>query len=176
MITDQERTDLLDCLHETSAALIHAVETFPVNRFGEPPAEGRWSAAQTLEHIVFVEGRALGRVKMALAEPPSPDRRSAMEGKDAELFAGVRIRANRVDAPAILQPAGGKSREELLEAFRAARASTIQYASEVQSDLRCHFAPHPVFGGDLDCFQWLMIIPSHGERHRLQIEEIRASF
>jgi hypothetical protein len=176
MMTDQERTELLDYLHKTSAALIDTIAAFPADRFNESPAEGRWSAAQTLEHIVFVEGRALGRVKAALAEPPSPDRRSAMEGRDAELISGVTSRINRVEAPAILHPVGGKSREELIEAFQAARAVTTQFASEIQANLRCHFAPHPVFGGDLDCFQWLMIIPSHGERHRLQIEEIRASF
>ena len=95
-----------------------------------------------------------------------------MAGRDAELLARVRSREERVEAPAIVRPTGGKDRRELLGAFVTAREATMQFALETQEDLRSHFATHPLFG-DLDCYQWLMLIASHCERHRKQIEECR---
>jgi uncharacterized damage-inducible protein DinB len=175
MMSTAQRETLLKYLAETRSSLIRTVEEFPAGHFATCPGEGRWSAAQTLEHIVFVEGRAYGRIRSALSGPADPARHSAMEGRDEELFAGVRDRRTRVKAPSILEPAGGKSRDELIEAFQAAREITTEFARTVDADLRCHFAAHPLFG-DLDCYQWLMLIPSHGERHRGQIEEIRAAF
>ena len=40
--------------------------------------------------------------------------------------------------------------------------------------LRAHFFPHIAFG-DLDCYQWLLLVGQHSLRHALQIEEIKAS-
>jgi len=175
MMTDAEREAVLSYLAETRSGLLEAIESFPAEHFSTCPAEGCWSAAMTLEHIVSVEGRALGRIQHALSEPADSSRQSGMAGKDEELWAGVRGRNVRIKAPPILEPVGDKDRQRLIEGFYAARAVTIAFARETDADLRSHFAAHPLFG-DLDCYQWLMLIPSHGERHRAQIEEIRASF
>ncbi len=172
-MTTAERERVIDFLESTRTALLRTIEAFPEEQFETAPAEGCWSAAQTLEHIVFVEGRALGRVRMALTEPAAADRKSAMDGRDEELFGNVRSRLRRVDAPPVLHPVGGQSREQLVSAFEAARDATLRFAGETEADLRFHFAVHPLFG-ELDCYQWLMLIPSHGERHRLQIEECLA--
>lgn len=48
----------------------------------------------------------------------------------------------------------------------------MMFASETQAELREHFFPHIVFG-DLDCYQWLLVLGQHGLRHALQIEEIK---
>ena len=60
---------------------------------------------------------------------------------------------------------------ELVAEFRDARARTIQFAAETECDLRGHFFPHIAFG-DLDCYQWLVVLGQHTLRHCLQIEEI----
>jgi len=167
-----ERRRVVEYLEETQAGLLRAVEEFPAEFFATVPAVGCWSAADTLEHILFVEGRALGRIKGAVQEPVDASRKSDLEGRDEDLFAMVRERSKRVESPAFAQPAGGKSREALVAGFQSARAATIAFARETEADLRGHFAAHPLFGV-LDCYQWLMLIPSHGERHRKQIEECR---
>jgi len=174
MLTDAERAAALKDLDETHAAFLQTLEDFPASHFSVCPGEGRWSAAQTIEHVIFVEGRALGRIRAALNEPFDPARRSDREGRDEELWAGVRSRENRVQAPAALHPAGDKTREELIQSFQAARRTTLQFAADTAASLRNHFAPHPVFG-NLDCYQWLRMISAHCERHRRQIEETRLS-
>jgi hypothetical protein len=49
----------------------------------------------------------------------------------------------------------------------------VKFAAETDSDLRNHFFPHMAFG-DLDCYQWLVVLAQHSLRHALQIEEIKA--
>jgi uncharacterized damage-inducible protein DinB len=169
-MTDIERKRVIEYLESTRSRLLKTVEDFPEERFATDPAEGCWSAAKTMEHIVFVEGRALGRIHGALQQPPDASRKSGMAGRDEELWNGVTNRAQKVDAPSIAHPAGRQSREELVTAFQSAREMTLIFARSTDAELRHHFAAHPMFG-ELDCFQWLMLIPSHGERHRAQIEE-----
>lgn len=174
MLTAAERAAALKDLEETHAAFLQTVEAFPAEHFFTSPGEGRWSAAQTVEHVVFVEGRALGRIHATLREPTDPTCRSDRAGRDEELWANVRSRKQPIQAPPISSPVGGKCREDLIQAFAAARQSTIQFANTTGADLRSYFASHPLFG-TLDCYQWLRLIPAHCERHRAQIEEIRGS-
>lgn len=170
MMTDVERQRAIEYLGSTRSSLLETVAEFPEELFATDPAAGCWSAAKTLEHIVFVEAGALGRLRGALERPADPSRKSGIE--DETLFKGVRSRAKKVDAPAMLHPAGKQTREELIAAFQAARETTLHFARSTEAELRHHFAAHPLFG-ELDCYQWLMLIPSHGERHRAQIEECR---
>jgi uncharacterized damage-inducible protein DinB len=171
MISDMERETVLQHLAGTSSALLATLDKFSDADFVRCPGEGCWSAAQNLEHIAFVEGRVLRRIQAAIETPADPTRQSAMHGRDEELFEGARSRSARVRAPTILHPTGKASREELVRAFHEARARSVQFASQTEADLRSHFAVHPVFG-ELDCYQWLMLIPSHCERHRAQMAEV----
>ena len=62
---------------------------------------------------------------------------------------------------------------ELVGEWREARARTLAFAAETQADLRSHFFPHIAFG-DLDCYQWLLVLGQHASRHGYQIEEIKS--
>ena len=62
---------------------------------------------------------------------------------------------------------------EMVAELRKTRARTMEFVAETQADLRGHFFPHIAFG-DLDCYQWLVVLGQHGMRHALQIEEIKA--
>jgi hypothetical protein len=62
----------------------------------------------------------------------------------------------------------------LLGEFEAARKRTSGFTASTNAQLRQHFFPHPMFG-DLNCYQWLLLIGAHGERHRAQAEEVLAS-
>jgi hypothetical protein len=57
--------------------------------------------------------------------------------------------------------------------FRKFRAQTIEFATETESALRDHFFPH-ISLGDLDCYQWLILLSKHSYRHALQIEEVKS--
>ncbi len=62
----------------------------------------------------------------------------------------------------------------MLAEFHTRRAETVEFAESTQADLRSHFFAHVTFG-DLDCYQWLVVMGQHTLRHVAQIEEIKAS-
>jgi hypothetical protein len=60
---------------------------------------------------------------------------------------------------------------EALAKFQALRATMIEYIKSTHDDLRAHSfgTPEPI-----DCWQWMLEISTHSERHIQQIREIKA--
>ncbi len=139
------------------------------------PAEDRWSVADCLEHINLVESRIFMGIQRALSQPPEPEKGAAVAQKLALLEHGALDRTTKFSGPPQLMP----RREwadfaELVEAFEAIRARTLQFAEHTTSRLHDHVFPHPVFE-DLDCYQWLILMDLHAERHISQMEEVKAA-
>jgi hypothetical protein len=69
----------------------------------------------------------------------------------------------------------GKWRDtgEMVAELRTARARTVAFVAATHANFREHFFRHIAFG-DLDCYQWLVLIGQHAYRHAAQIEEIKA--
>jgi len=60
---------------------------------------------------------------------------------------------------------------ELVEELRKARTRTLAFVAEESGELREHFFAHIVFG-DLDCYQWLVVLARHMDRHLRQVDEV----
>ncbi len=90
--------------------------------------------------------------------------KSAFEEDDV-LVARVVDRDERMKGPERLMPTGRWSDDELFGEFEAARKRTADFAATTDASLRQSGFPHPAFG-PLDCYQWLLLIAAHGERHR----------
>lgn len=133
---------------------------------------GRWSVAECVEHITTVEGRVLDLIQKTLESGADPSKSNAM--KDDALVADVAGRITRFQAPEMLVPTGRWPHEELLKEFDQARQRTHEFAANTTADLRKHFFKHPVLG-ELDLYQWLLLISSHCDRHRAQSEEVMSS-
>jgi uncharacterized damage-inducible protein DinB len=173
-MTPAERDQIAAYLTETREDLLRAMRGLSREQLLYKPAPDRWSVAECLEHIVLVERRVMERVAGALQQPADPAKRSAYEGRDESLVQRIVDRSNRSKAPDIIAPLGRWPHAQLLPEFEAARKSTADFAATSSADLRGHMATHPHFG-DLDCYQWLLMIGAHGERHRAQAEEVMAS-
>jgi uncharacterized damage-inducible protein DinB len=173
-MTSVERESLLKNLAESRERLLRTAQGLSREQLHYRPAPGRWTVAECLEHIAFVEGRVLGFIQKTLETVPDPSKRSAMEGKDDALFANVAGRVTRFQAPEYVAPTGRWPDDQLMKEFEAARRQTRDFAASTDADLRQHFYKHPVFG-DLDMYQWLLLITAHCDRHRAQSEEVMAS-
>jgi hypothetical protein len=57
-----------------------------------------------------------------------------------------------------------------LASFRKLRASMIDYAKTTKDELRTR----KLLEGNMDVYQWFLMISSHSQRHILQIREIKA--
>ncbi|MGH9573459.1 MAG: DinB family protein [Candidatus Acidiferrales bacterium] len=138
------------------------------------PEPGRWSIAENLEHVVLVEHRGRGFIENALKQGPYPARHSGYPGSPESLVAMLRDRTHPRRGPEQIQPTGRWPHDQLLREFEAARKRACELLAATTADLHAHFSPHPLFG-DLSCFQWFLVLAAHGDRHRAQSEEVRAS-
>lgn len=170
-MTPDERESLLKNLEESHERLLTAVRNLSSEQRNYRPAPGRWSVAEILEHLTTVEVQLLDMVERALETAPDSSTRSAMA--DQALIADVAGRITRFPAPEFLVPTGKYRDDQLLQEFEAARRRTREFAAATTADLRRHFLPHPVFGA-LDCYQWLLLLAAHCDRHRVQGEEVKA--
>ena len=173
-MTPDERELALHHLAESRERLLRMAQGLSREQWHYRSAPGRWTVAECVEHIVTVESRVLDRIQKSLEKGPDPSKRSAMEGQDDVMFAGAEARVTRFQAPEVLIPTGRWPDEQLLQEFEAARQQTRDFAASTQADLRRHYFKHPIFG-ELDLYQWLLLIVAHCNRHRAQSEEVMAS-
>jgi len=170
-MTPAERERAIASLDETRERLLASVQRLSPSQLAFKPAPDRWSVAECLEHITVVETSILGAIEKTVREsaaaPPNAQ-------GDVALLAIVADRTERAKGPERLMPTGRWSHEELFREFEAARKRTSDFAANTAAPLRQTGFPHPRFGA-LDCYQWLLLIPAHGDRHRAQAEEVMAS-
>jgi uncharacterized damage-inducible protein DinB len=171
-----ERAHVLDQLTATRDKLLGTVQDLTAEQWDFQPAEGRWSIADCLEHVIKVENRIGKLIVKTLEGEPAPEKRAAAAEKEALLKDGRALdRTLRLNAPEQLHPKKSwPDSLSLVNEFENTRGKTIEFVSAMDRDLRNHFFPHLAFG-DLDCYQWMMLIPIHCERHLAQIEEIKAA-
>jgi uncharacterized damage-inducible protein DinB len=173
-MTPMEREFLLKQLAETRDRLLNTARGLSPEQLLYRPEPGRWSVAENVEHITFVEKRVLGRVDGALQQPPGSSQRSTWDGQDEAFIKRVEGREDRVQAPEAIVPIGRWPLAELLPEFEATRKQAYEFATSTNADLRRHILPHPLFG-DVDCYQWLLFVGAHCDRHRAQSEEVKAA-
>jgi hypothetical protein len=169
-MTPAEREGITAYLAETREHLLRTARNLSPTQLRYKPAPERWSVAECLEHIVLVEDLVLGNINNALQQAAGS---STPAFGDDGLRQIVVDRSTRVKGPDRLMPTGRWPHEQLLGEFEAARKRTADFVGATNAQLRQHGFPHPIFG-HLDCYQWLLLVGAHGERHRAQAEEVIA--
>lgn len=135
----------------------------------------RWSVAQCIEHIALAESMLWQWEQGVVSQPATPEKAAEVKITDDQLLKGVVDRSQKFKAPEMLQPVGKfAGSDAAIQAFVSRRDSTIAYLAATNDDLKNHFTVHPAFG-TVNCYQLLLLITSHSERHTLQIEEVKAN-
>ena len=168
---DADRQALIETLErgraETDALLARAEgETFT-----RQPAAGRWSVAEVLEHMTTTEELLLGMVEKALASPPDPDAAGILAAVPvAGLAERIQDRSQPAQAPEVLHPKGGMSREEAIARYHATRERSLEFLRTTQGAVGAHTAPVP--NGKLTAHHLLAVLANHNLRHNEQIAEV----
>jgi hypothetical protein len=175
VMTAEERALLLELLCASRDAFLSELRTVSPDDWARN-RDGEWSIAQCAEHVVVSEEvlRRLVRERI-LTAPASPEKAAAVQGKDGIVVQTMRDRSQRTKTSALLEPAGRwPHRAALIERFEKERSATIAYVRSTCDLLHAHTsAIHPF--GDLDAFQWLLLLAAHTTRHVAQIEEVRSA-
>lgn len=167
-----ERDRILQHLAQSREMLLDVIADVSAEQRNFRPGPDRWSVRDCVEHITVVENNILRAIHRNL-EKPAGDKPDT-QGKDQLILDNVGPRKGRVKGPEAVMPNGRwPDFEELRREFLAARERTIAFAAESAANLRACAFPHP-FLGPLDCYQWLLFLAAHSERHARQIEEVKA--
>ena len=174
MMYAREREFVLEQLAASEVRLLGLVEGLTPAQWSFREGPERWSIAENIEHCVLFEDFILGAILRSLDGPAEPQKRSEAAEKEHLVLSLANGRNVKLNAREVVRPVGRwPDRAELIAEFRRRRARTIGFAEECQADLRGHFFAHITLG-DLDCYQWLLVLSKHAMRHALQIEEIKA--
>ncbi len=173
-VTDAERAYALEALETTRVSLRQALDGLSPVQLAYKPGPDRWSIAECAEHIVLVEGGIFQAIQFSMNRPADPDRRVQIQVSDVDVIKAVRSRAAVRSAPEAFVPTGRFATiDATLQAFDGQRDAVINYVRTAKADFRTHYFRHMALGL-LDAYQTVLLIASHGERHRKQIEEVKA--
>ena len=169
-----ERQLVLNQLASSEARLLELVNGLTLQQWSFRETPDRWSIAEIVEHLILFENFILQTIAKVLKAPPEPDKKALAAGKESLVLGLADTRSTRIQAREALRPAGNwPDADERIAELRKTRTRTMTFAAETEADLRDHFFPHLAFG-DLDCYQWLLVLARHASRHALQIEQIKA--
>ena len=167
----REKQQLLESLETGRDALLASVAGLAEDVAAKPPAPGRWSALECVEHLALVEDYLFAQIAAS---------------KPSEAPVGSRLRENNIlkrgadrtrtlEAPEVAWPTGRfPTLATALAAFTTNRDRTIAYVQSLQEDPRLRTAHHPLIG-DVNCYETLLIMAVHPHRHTSQIQEIRSA-
>ncbi len=169
-----EREFLLLYLAQSRERLLDIVEGLNKEQQRFRPAADRWSVADCVEHVFMAEKGVLKKVQEVLVSPLQPEIRAQASMADDAVLARVSNRTPRCASPPDLHPRRRWTDfGELLRRFETARERSLRFAAVTRAELRSYSFTHPKFG-ELDCYQWLLFLAAHAERHARQAEEVIA--
>jgi hypothetical protein len=171
MMTPAEREFAIQFLDESSERILRLLGGLSTDQLLHRAQPGCWSVAENVEHLVVVERRLVAGMEKLLQEPPDFEKQCSLP--DEELVRRVATVVRPVQAPAAVLPTLRWPAENLLQEFESTRRRTRDFAAATNCDLRHHFMNHFVFG-DLDCYQWILLIGAHSNRHCAQAERVKS--
>ena len=165
-----ERQFLLRYLAASRERLVEIVQALSKEQQRFRPARDRWSVADCVEHVSIVENAILKKIQALVAEPPQTQAEAGVP--DDTVLSRVPSRSTRrISPPEALPRRRWTDFAALLRQFEAARERSLRFVAVTQADLRGHSFAHPHLG-ELDCYQWLLFLGAHAERHARQAEEV----
>jgi hypothetical protein len=174
-LTQAERKFAIGYFRQTRERLLKDLKGLTEAQLNYKPDSTRWSVAQCVEHIAISESLIWQWIQGTMQQPATPEKRAEVKITTPAMINAVTDRSHKMQAPEFLQPDGKFSGEEAaLAAFLSRRDSTIAYFDTTKAALKDHFITHPVFG-TVDCYQGLLMLAAHSERHTRQLEEVMAS-
>jgi hypothetical protein len=127
-----------------------------------------WSIADVVEHLAVAEPQYWEQLKASMARPVVE---KPSESTDAAILWYGIDRTNRAKTGEARVPAGRFATPAAAQAaFTALRATMRDYARTTTEDLR----GRRLVDGNMDVYQWFLMISTHAQRHVLQIREVKA--
>jgi len=170
-MTKADREHLLVHFEMTTQMLAEQVRGLSPAQLEYKASPDRWSIREVVSHLAVAEPDYWREIQKALNRPPDmKDQKSQATDADVMWYG--------IDRVVHTKTGGGhekvdtyKDLGEALGKFQALRATMIEYIKTTNDDLRGHSFRD--YGDAIDCWQWMLEISTHSERHINQIREIK---
>jgi hypothetical protein len=174
-ISKKERKDATDLLRDTHAALIKSLEGLSAEQLNFKVSDSTWSVDGNVKHLAAVEQTILGMVEDALKKPANPEKRADIKVSDEQMIKNYENRTNKVKTLPSLEPQNNSfaSTSEALASLKQNREKAINFINTTKEDLRNHVIEYPF--GSYDCYQSILILGAHMNRHIQQIDEVKSN-
>jgi len=196
---EEERQFLLGYLKRTRMMTHDAVSGVTPAQWTFKPKPFRWSVAECAEHIILAEHWLMNEFENKFAKGNEPayifhwlKPKPRMEDfkilpPDERRIFDLRILNSMLDRSqvdtsipsdpppevSIVPKMKYKTPEEMLVDFDQTRDRTIRIIEELKVDLRQYYIYPNTTKSLLDGYQYLLRIPSHNERHLMQLQEVK---
>jgi len=167
-MTTGERQRLLAHLEMTESWLVSELEGLSVDQLRFRMTPESWTIMDVVEHLAIAEPQYWQRVQDSMKQPPAATKPEATDA--GILWYGI-DRTERARTGEARVPKGRWTEiAASLGEFRKLRATIREYARTTSDDLRSR----RLLEGNMDVYQWCLMISAHSQRHILQIREIKA--
>jgi hypothetical protein len=167
----EDREHLLVHFQMTTEMVAEQVRGLSAAQLEYKASSDRWSIREVVSHLAVAEPDYWRDLQKSVKAPADMNDKKSTDTDADILWYGI----DRVQH----QKTGGghekvdtyKDLNEALGKFQALRAVMIEYIKTTNDDLRAHSFGS---GGEvIDCWQWMLEISTHAERHIQQIREIK---
>ena len=166
-MTAGDRQRLIAHLEMTENWLVSELKALSADQLKFRMTPESWTIADVVEHLEIAEPQYWQRVLDSMKQPPNTEKLTATDA--GILWYGI-DRTNRNKTGEARVPKGKNDAAGSLAGFRKLRATIVDYAKNTQEDLRSR----KLLEGNMDVYQWALMISTHSQRHILQIREIKA--
>jgi DinB superfamily len=168
--------DIFEMIEKAQARFSASIEGLTELQENFRPAADRWTIAENAEHIGIVNSGLLKLTYKLL-------KRAEADQKPANADLGLlpitmtnegQLRPGKWEAPEMVRPQGGVRVAEAVAKNRALMNDLFELRSRLEAvDLSEQSWKHPALG-EINLYQWLLLWGEHQDRHRLQIEGVKA--
>jgi hypothetical protein len=166
-MTPAERQRLASHLEMTASWLHDEVAGLSPEQLSFRRAPGTWSIAEVIDHLVVVGDIYWADLQKGVKTPLNG---RALSSRDADILWYGIDRTKRTTTGEARVPTGKGDVNGSLGVFRKLRGEMKEYAKATGDDLRSR----KLLEGNMDVYQWFLMISTHSQRHILQIREIKA--
>jgi hypothetical protein len=174
-ISKKERKYASTLMKDHRSALMQTVKGLSDAQLNFKPSAESWSVKECMYHIAITEKNLWEMMQGAMKGAATPEKRAEIKMTDEQVVAAIESREQKVKTFPPMEPQNTpyKSMDEAMNAFKEMRANHIKYIKTTTEDLRNHTTQLPF--GTLDCYQFALFMTAHTERHRKQMEEVKAN-
>ncbi|HEY8462388.1 MAG TPA: DinB family protein [Blastocatellia bacterium] len=170
-------SDILAANERAQERLAAAVSNLTEAQADFRPDENQWTIAEIVEHVGIVTDGMLRitykLLKKAEAAPKPP--RADLNLGHTSLGERGHQHPGRFQAPDSVRPQGGVRIDDSLAKIRASLDGFAEIRARLEAvDLSEQTFPHP-YMGPINAYQWMVLVGEHEDRHRAQIESLKAT-